>query len=231
MSMRPLIKSLMACVVASASVALMTAAPAAAEEAPVWWSNNNHELTTVHVPTILWGELKLSSTAVGEIHCINGISGAVWNEGTPLRGHGKEEGWGTNACKAPQLEEALESIFKKKVTVYATAELPLEKEIAPGRSLHRRIEDAAERMPECVRTRTAGIHLEGAAPAFQLPLELRTLPRDPPRRRNRLSRRSASPRKPARPTCYPTPNGEAPSWETVPNGCVKIDRHRTADSR
>ena len=69
----------------------------------------------------------------GEIHCKNVFGASVWNENG--QGVGALEGWGTNACVAPQLEKLLTEIYggecgiiKCPITVFATAELPEVKE-------------------------------------------------------------------------------------------------------
>ena len=137
MSTRPLIKSLMACVVASASVALMTAAPAAAEEPPPVGFDNFSEMSATHTqyPIIANGRINLNSSVLGEIHCINTFYGYGWNEHEhnettkPKRGFGEVVGWGTSACEAPQEEKSLEAIYHKKITTAVSAEMPTEREL------------------------------------------------------------------------------------------------------
>jgi hypothetical protein len=122
------------------AVLALAAAQASAETAPKW-HQNGHELTSQHVPVNIWGEFKMTSEALGEatgqegeLHCTNVIGASLWNEGG--HAYGALEGWGTNACKAPQLESLLEKFYegqikkeviKTPITVFATGELPVEK--------------------------------------------------------------------------------------------------------
>jgi hypothetical protein len=105
---------------------------------------NAHKLSTTPVQVSLWGEIALHSAAEGEIVCHDVMSASVWNE--KEQGKGLIEGWGTNACKAPELEKALEELYKTAIeqgkikaplTVFATSELPLEVE-------HREFETCSE---------------------------------------------------------------------------------------
>jgi hypothetical protein len=211
----------LACVLASSAVLTLVPAAAQAEAPPQFYSNRNL-LTATHLPVLVWGELKLSSAAVGEIHCLNAINTSVWDEGAV--GHGAYEGWGTNACKAPELEKALEEIFKKKVTVFATAELPLEKEIRQG-------EVCIEEKPlsECTNKEPVEIawkvHRRPSSFPWKLQLVNKTVEAE-----TKTYEQLGLPETGT--TCYPkkkvkNEKGEeievAAGWEEVPAGCIKID--------
>jgi hypothetical protein len=202
---------------------MLTLVPAAAqaEEVPQFYSNANL-VTATHLPTLVWGELKLSSEAVGEIHCTNAINTSVWNEGG--RGFGAWEGWGTNACTAPQLEQALREIFGKTVTVFATAELPLEKQVRQGEVCleEKKLSECTNREPQELawkihrRTPSFPWKLKGvkkSVEGIEKPFIQLGLPETGT-------------------TCYPKEKilnekheevEVAASWEKVPAGCIKID--------
>src|SRR5215469_18006212 len=82
---------------------LATLAPVAAQAAEPQWYGNNKVLPATHTTSIAWREIQFESGAVGKIHCMNVMNMTVWNEGG--HGLGQFEGWGTNACLAPELEE------------------------------------------------------------------------------------------------------------------------------
>lgn len=198
-----------------------------------------------------------------EIHCKDIISGSAWNEGgIPLSevvvgpgegdaltkprgatGMGEMEGWGTAACKAPGLEKGLEEQFKKQIeeglikppiTVYATAELPLEeqtreaevcKEGAASNQLKTCIEHGeTEIKPEITSVRRRG-------PSLPWRSELVRGIRGEEHEQAVINKIGMSPEGK---TCYPketvvveengTPKTvERPaSWTQVPSGCIKI---------
>jgi hypothetical protein len=200
---------------------LVPAAAQAEEGQPQFYSNRNL-LTATHFPVLVWGELKLNSKAVGEIHCINAINTSVWNEGG--LGKGAWEGWGTNACKAPELEKALEEIFKKKVTVFATAELPLEKELREGEVCleEKKMSECLTKEPEQIAWK---IHRRISAFPWKVKLIRKTVEGiEKPYEQLGLPETGT--------TCYPkekvlNEKGEtievAAKWENVPAGCIKID--------
>ncbi len=220
MSRRPLIKTLIAGV--ATSVVAVALLPAIAQAAPpVWWLNASKPVAN-HVPTILWGELKLSSVAVGEIHCINGIAGTVWNEGTPSKGLGKEEGWGTNACKAPELEQALKEIFGKTVTIFATAELPLEKEERQGETCEEESKTLLSQCPNSSERIDESLIWKVFRRVSSFPWNIE-LTREEREEQEVIVPKIGIPTETSKTTCYPEESGHSATWENVPAGCVKID--------
>jgi hypothetical protein len=140
----------LASVAATAAVLLPTAV-AQAEVAPKAYSNGK-VLSTLHVPIIGVGEIKLKSEVIGVVKCENTFYGEGWNQvvGSETRGVGEIDGWGTSGCEAPTYVPTLEIADTKQIekhevvcqggypgteigknkcfTVFATAELPLETE-------------------------------------------------------------------------------------------------------
>jgi hypothetical protein len=116
---------------------MLTLVPAAAqaEEQPPRGYANNHLLTTAHTAILANGKIKLESTILGEIHCLNTFAAFGWNEhehgeaAKPERGYGEVVGWGTSLCEAPQEVKSLEAVYHIPITVTANAEMPLEKEL------------------------------------------------------------------------------------------------------
>jgi len=81
------------------------------------------------------GTLKFSSQAEGEITCVDIFGGYVENRAGV--GKGALEGLGSYHCVAPELEAALEAVFKevlegRKVTVFASGELPMQETFREG---------------------------------------------------------------------------------------------------
>jgi hypothetical protein len=215
------------------------AAPAVAEAPPLWRSNS-HEVSSSPIPTTIWGELKLSSEALGsggegEIHCKNVMGSSVYNEGG--KGLGSIQGWGTNACKAPQLEELLTTIYKPlieakrikgPITVFATAELPIEQE---EREAEVCSEESKTKLKECPseserETKMVLWHTRRETSSFPWKFELT---RGERKEESVDILRIGIP--PAGKSCYPTElvkleNGEEveepAKWQNVPAGCVKI---------
>jgi hypothetical protein len=212
----------------------------AAAEAPPLWHSNSHEVSNQPIPTTIWGELKLSSEALGtsgegEIHCKNVMGSSVYNEGG--KGLGSIQGWGTNACKAPQLEEALSSLYKNlceqkrlkcPITVFATAELPIEQE---EREAEVCSEESKTKLKECPseterETKMVLWHTRRETSSFPWKFELtRAERKEEPVNVLRIGI------PPAGKSCYPTElvtleNGEEAEepakWQNVPAGCVKI---------
>ena len=212
---------------------------AGAETAPQFYSNA-HLLNTGHLATTIWGEFKLRSEALGEgseaeIHCKNLLGSSIWNEGS--RGYGQVEGWGTNACKAPALEKLLEKVYeqpikagriKAPITVYATAELPLEKEEREGEVC---VSEKETKLSECPNEeeredKVLIWHIRRAVTSLPWKLELAKSVRE--EETVNIARIGVPP---AGKTCYPTEtyeeNGEVlerpAKWEKVPAGCVRIN--------
>ena len=96
----------------TAMACALVGAPVAAQAAEPQWYANHNLIGTAHQQAIAWNEIELESgqEAYGKIHCTNVMNFTVWNEGG--HGVGAFEGWGTNACKAPELEEFLELISR-----------------------------------------------------------------------------------------------------------------------
>jgi hypothetical protein len=226
MSTRPLIRSLVPALAACAATFALTAA-AQAEVAPQWYSNAT-KLTTTPAQVTLWGEVKLESVADGEIVCHDVMSGSVWNEGG--RGMGSLEGWGTNACKAPRLEEELnilyakaisEGVIKGPLTVFATSELPLELE---PREAETCVEKAKTELTQCPNKTERSVS--------SLPLRIRRKPSSFPWKMRLIREtREEEPEQPVAEvgipptgqTCFPLEGGKSAKWQAVPAGCIRID--------
>jgi len=159
----------------------------------------------------------------------------VYNEGG--HGLGSIQGWGTNACKAPQLEETLSKIYQKfceekrikcPITVFATAELPIEQEMREAEFCS---EESKTKLKECPaeserETKMVIWHVRRETTSFPWKLELtRAERKEEPVDVLRIGI------PPAGKTCYPKEvvkleNGEeveeAAKWQNVPAGCIKI---------
>jgi hypothetical protein len=129
--------------------AFTTAAPP--EKAPRAYQNGKL-IGSGRLAVTAFGQIQLTSEALGEVGCTNVISGETWNQvvGSETRGVGEVEGWGTYGCTDPAYVQTLENadkaaIERKEVacqggypavkvgegkcfTVFASAELPLEGE-------------------------------------------------------------------------------------------------------
>jgi hypothetical protein len=212
---------------------------AGAETTPQFYSNA-HLLKSEHLATTIWGEFKLKSEALGEgpeaeIHCKNVLGSSLWNEGG--RGYGLIEGWGTNACKAPALEKLLETVYKKTIesgrikspiTVFATAELPLEKELREGEVC---AEEKETKLSECPKeeereNKLIVWHVRRAVTSLPWKLELVKALRE--EETVNVARIGVPP---AGKTCYPKETYEEEGevlerpakWQAVPAGCVRIN--------
>jgi hypothetical protein len=233
---RVLIQGWIAVVATSSLAAVLGPAVAAAETLPPTppkWYDNGALVGAAHTPAVAWGEIELESGAVGKIHCMNVMNLSIWNEGG--QGMGQFEGWGTNACKAPQLEETLEKTYeplikegliKSPLTVFASAELPLRAEFREGLTCKER---AKTNLSECkehpeeerlvnyelLLNNPNGLHRRGSS----FPWKLQTKWEE---RQEEVVPVPVIGLPPSGQTCYPTENGEPESWEKVPVGCVKI---------
>ncbi len=116
------------------------AAQAGAETPPVAYANGL-KLSTTKIPITANGEIQLHSTVLGKISCQNTFYAQAWNEGSPLRAYGEVLGWGTSSCTAPEELKSLEAADKKQIeegkipvplTVFASAEMPVEKTLREG---------------------------------------------------------------------------------------------------
>jgi hypothetical protein len=213
-------------------------APALAQAEPQWYANN-HVVSAVHQPAIVWGEIKLESGAVGKIHCMNVMNLSIWNEGG--HGVGQYEGWGTNACKAPELEELLEKTYeqpikegkiKSPLSVFATSELPLRPEFREGEVCREESKKPSECESEAQRetlfnlttSQPAGLHRR--ATSFPWKLRAVTVIRE---EEEITILRTGVPSEGT--TCYLKEKvveegvevERAVPWEKTPPGCVKID--------
>jgi len=214
----------------ASAVGFAGAGSATAETAPQWYVNGALAGPS-KAPLTIWGTLELSSQAEGKIYCTDIFLASFYNqEGV---GSGAFEGLGSYNCKAPELEEALETAFKevlegRKVTVYATGELPRE-------VTFREAEVCVEpnkRLSECTgagerKTQEAVYRERRRTSSFPWQMALK-----------RVATSTGSEIRdqigigPAGASCYPTEtarNSEGKevqvpvSWEKVPNGCLKLD--------
>lgn len=215
-------------------------APAAAHAASAAWYQNGNSVGETHRPAIAWQEIKLESGAVGEIHCMNVMNLSVWDEGAV--GAGAFEGWGTNACKAPALEETLEKTYesaikegliKSPLTVFATSEMELrpedrEGEICSAKNKTKMSEcEALEERKvskELTLNNPNGLHRRGDS--FPWKVNLTTGIRE--EEEVALAQIGAAPEGH---TCYPKERvivegkevERSAKWQNVPAGCLKID--------
>lgn len=221
----------------------LTAVQAEASEEPPKWHSNGHEVGTQHLPVTIWGEMQLNSEALGEgtegeIHCQNVMGASVWNEAP--KGLGEVEGWGTNACKAPELEKALNEIYHTPIeegkirgplTVFATAEMPqvveLREAVVCSESNKSKLSEcpnSSEREPQ-----TLIWHARRSVSSFPWKIETQKGTRNG--EKATILKLGVPP---TGQTCYPkekVPNPEEPGseievpakWEKVPSGCIAIN--------
>ena len=227
MHRRTLIRPSLALAGALAALAL---SPALALGSPQWYDNGTL-VGAAHTPAVVWGEIEFESGAVGKIHCMNVMNLSIWNESS--QGYGQFEGWGTNACKAPQLEETLEKAYEQPIkeglihsplSVFATSELPLRVEYREGSTCKERsktllsqcdTEPSEERIVSHELVLNNGLHRR--ASSFPWGIALGSAIRE--------EEEVPVPKigiPPAGQSCYPTEGGKPVSWEKVPSGCVKI---------
>ncbi len=115
-------------------VATLGGAAAAHAGAPlVWFENGAKIINNKHALVTAYGRLDFQSEEQGAVECNNVINTSVVNESEKGVSYAKGafEGWGSNACRA----EDLEAVFKElglPSTVYATAEEPLAKAVLEG---------------------------------------------------------------------------------------------------
>jgi hypothetical protein len=205
-----------------ASSAILASAPAASAAESMVFYANGHAVTSAALPATLWGEVKLQSTTVGEVSCHQVMDASLWNEGT--QGVGVLEGLGTSSCKAPSLEKVLELFYETKVTVFASAELPLEPE-----------EREAEVCTEAAKTELSQCPNKSERTSKPLPVRVRRRQGSFPWklkvvkevREEELAPVLEIGAAPAGESCYPTEIVEgklvAAKWERVPPGCVRLN--------
>lgn len=224
----------------SAGVALACAvAPVAAQaetEVPPQFYSNNHLAGGVSSPVkaIAWGAIRLESAAVGKIECHNVMNFSAWNESN--RGVGQFEGWGTNACVAPELEELLEKTYeepikkgliKSPISVFATSELPSKPEFREAETC---TEETKTKLSECESGGTRDVQELLAAVrrrATSFPWKLKLVRAIREEAEEVVANIGVAP---AGQNCYPTEKVieeghevERPvSWEKEPSGCLKI---------
>jgi hypothetical protein len=109
------------------------ASPAHATTGLVWFENGAKIPTNKHALITAYGRLDFQSEEQGAVECNNVINTSLFNESEKGSNYarGAFEGWGSNACRA----EDLEIVFKElglPTTVYATAEEPLVKTLVEG---------------------------------------------------------------------------------------------------
>ena len=217
------------------ALVVLVLAPAVAhaeEPEPRWYSNRN-ELNATHTPVTAWGKLSLQSQAVGKITCINVMAASVWNEGTVPRG--EFEGWGSDQCEAPELEKVYDEIFEpyigKKITVFATAELPTlnqEREAFACKETEKeelqRIQKKLDECPNSSERESRSLISATRREETGFPWKFKVM----------NGTRNGEPAvvaqigiPPTGQTCYPKEQGEEgevpAKWEAVPQGCMRLD--------
>jgi hypothetical protein len=178
--------------------------------------------------TLAWGELKLHSGAVGEVKCKNAFALGLWNKSG--RGEGAFEGWGTNDCTAPELEEAFKLVTGKTVTVFAGPELPVEEVPKEGIVCSEPADTKPSQCPNASEKETrkdllGSVHRRNTSFPWNVELKRVAIEGE----QEIVSRIGIGAEGK---TCYPTevveneeggPETIPASWEKVPAGCVKID--------
>jgi hypothetical protein len=210
--------------VASAGAAAVATPAQAAIFAPLFYSNAK-PLTTTPVPVSLWGALKLNSKFAGEITCERDVlSGSVWNhlEG----GEGRLEGMGATPCKAPVLERNECPLFLEcpNLTVFMTAELPLEVE---EREAEMCSDETKRELSQCPakteRVIEPPLPLRIRRRTASLPWSLELISSEWEEESGVPVARIGLPGE----TCYPKEIVEgkqvAAKWTKVPAGCIRLD--------
>jgi len=227
------------------ALAVLVLAPAVAhaeEPEPRWYSNRN-ELNATHTPITAWGKWTLVSGAAGKITCTNVMAASVWNEGGLPKG--EFEGWGSVQCEAPVLEKFYNEVFEpyigKKITVFATAELPTinqEREAWACKETEKeelsRIQKKLKECPNSSEREARPLITATRREETGFPWKFKVM----------NGTRNGEPAQlaqigipPTGQTCYPKEKGiitnpetgaeeegEVPAkWESVPQGCVRID--------
>jgi hypothetical protein len=222
---------------AAAVCAAAACAPASNAQAviivkPMQFASNGRLLTSAPVPVTLYGELKLTNAALGEIACNVVLSGSVWNQAR--RGAGTLEGLTAPRCNAPTLENVYEDPLctpakgcekVRPLTVFVTAELPLE---AEEREAEVCAEEAKTEVSQCPNSsertvQALSLRLRRRTPSFAWKLE--------PAEEESVELEGAPylvlgiP--PEGQSCYPTELVEgkqvAARWQSVPAGCIRLD--------
>ena len=234
-SRRLLISCFVGAIAASGSLVAPIAAHAEEEFPPPQYYSNNHPLGTTHSTAIAWGVIHLESNAVGKIECHNVMNLSLWNENG--RGVGQFEGWGTNACVAPELEELIERTYEEPIhqgkihspiTVFATSELPSKPEFRESETC---VEESKTKLSECESPGARDVQELLAAVrrrATSFPWKIKAV--HATREENPESVVTEIGVPPQGQTCYPTEKVieegvevERPvSWEKEPAGCLKI---------
>lgn len=213
----------------TAMACALVGAPVAAQAAEPQWYANHNLIGTAHQQAIAWNEIELESgqEAYGKIHCTNVMNFTVWNEGG--HGVGAFEGWGTNACKAPELEEFLEKFYaqpiaegliKTPLTVFATSELPMRPEAREGETC---AEPKKTKLEECKneseRSSTVPLFTTVRRRASSFPWKVKLVHAERQEEEVVVAKIGVPPEGQS---CYPLESGKAAGWEKVPTGCVKV---------
>jgi hypothetical protein len=210
--------------VASAGAAPLAAPAQAAVFAPLFYSNAK-PLTKTPVSVTLWGELKLNSTAVGEIACNAVLTASVWNEAS--RPAGAVQSLTSPRCKAPVLETQYENVCRFTgcpPTVLVSGELPLEVEVREAEVCSEEVKTELSECPAKAERRMESLPLRIRRRTVSFPWSLRVQEHED---EGGVVREAILGIPPASQSCYPTEIVEGVQrfvqWEKVPPGCIKLD--------
>lgn len=213
-----ILKIIFLALLASGTLGALAGVAQATTEPPPQWYSNRDLLNSSPVTALTYGEIKFHSASVGYIHCTSAFQMAVWNEGG--RGLGQLEGIGTNACKAPELEKGLEEVFGIPVTIFATGELPAQKELRQAIVCK---EESKLSLEEC-KSPSERVEKEVAWRVKRRPASFpwkMELLRGERREEPDILVKIGIP--PAGQTCYPAEEGHPALWTQVPAGCINLD--------
>jgi hypothetical protein len=217
---------------AVAACALAPAATAAGTAFEPRFRSNAKLLTSTPVSITAWGELKLTSPALGEVACDVVMAASVRNEAG--RGVGAVEGLTAPRCRAPTIESVYEATYctpekgcPKPPAVFETAELPLQ---AEPREAEVCAEEAKTELSQCPNSLERSVQslpmMRGALRrrAASTPWKLQLI--------TSFFEEAAGPGlqlggAPGGAACYPKETVEgkqvAAKWQSVPAGCIRLD--------
>jgi hypothetical protein len=114
--------------------------PTCSREVETCNESERHTVRTEYVPTVAWGPLTLRPEGVGTsgIACTAAFTGKVWNEREgagktgPERAYAETVGFNASDCSAPGLLEGYEGTGAGPLSVFVTAEPPLQQKLVEG---------------------------------------------------------------------------------------------------
>lgn len=223
----------------------LTPAIAQAEEPPPVGYSNGKELSATHTAIAAWGPISLTSTTIKTIQCTNSFYGAAWNEGSPKVGKGLVEGWGTNQCTDPEGIKSQEASHTKEleekkikcatpgaaigegkcITVFASAEMPIEPELREGEVC---IEES-KKLSQCPETserekKKLTVVARRALTSLPWDVELERCTRN---EKEGVCQHTGIPtaeeKSKGNVTCYKLKGGLPAPYGEIPAGCIKVN--------